>query len=97
MVYAAPQGGQHGSAQENIMKDIGRLFEKTDANHDGLLTREEAEKTSTLSNYFNDMDINQDGKVTRLEMIALVRMKQKHHGRNVKFLLEAKDKNLISK
>ena len=94
MGYAAPQ---HGSVQENIMKGIGRIFEQADANHDGVLTRKEAEKAPMLSNYFNDMDINQDGKVTRQEMVALISMKQKHHGRNVKLILGAKNNSLIFK
>lgn len=71
---------QDGSAQQNNARNIGRLFEKADANHDGVLTREEAGKTPALSNHFNEMDINQDGKVTRFEMRASIKMKQRHHG-----------------
>lgn len=62
------------------MKGIGRLFEKADARHAGVLTREEAQKTPLLSSQFNKMDINQDGKVTRQEMVAS--MKKMHHERN---------------
>ena len=80
--YAAAQGVQHDSVPKNSTKNMGRLFEKADTNHDGVLTREEAEKIPVLSDHFNDMDINQDCHVTRQEMIASMGMKQRHHERN---------------
>lgn len=85
-VHADPQDVRHGRAQENNLKDIGRIFEEADANHDGMLTREEAEKIPMLFNQFNDMDINQDGKVTRQEMVASMKMKKRHHRRNMESL-----------
>lgn len=63
------------------MKGISKLFDKADANHDGVLTREEAGKTPVLAEQFNGMDVNQDGKVMRQEMIASMEMKRRHHGR----------------
>ena len=81
-LYAAPQDSGYGRVQKNNMNDIGKLFEKADANHDGMLTRKEAESIPVLSAQFNDMDINQNGEVTRQEMLALMKMKKMHHGRN---------------
>ena len=96
--YAAPQGGQHGRTQENNVKAIGKFFDKADANHDGMLAREEAEKIPISSNQFNNMDINQDGKVTRQEMAASIKMEKRHHGHKAdNFYWYAEGMNVIFK
>ena len=79
VVFCLALGGASAYATLQDGWDVSRLFEKADANHDGILTRKEAEKVPALASQFNDMDINQDGKVTRQEMVASMKMKKKHH------------------
>ena len=51
-------------------------FDEADANHDGALSREEAEKMPRMSKRFDKMDTNKDGKLTREEMAAAMKKKR---------------------
>ncbi|MEO7623387.1 MAG: EF-hand domain-containing protein [Gallionella sp.] len=62
------QGGHkqemgHGDATTHL----DRRFNAADANKDGGLDRNEASNMPMLSQYFDDVDTNHDGKVTRQE------------------------------
>lgn len=46
---------------------LDRRFIAADANHDGGLDREEAKNMPMLSMYYDEVDVNKDGKVTRQE------------------------------
>ena len=46
---------------------LDKRFEAADADHDGGLNRTEAEMMPMLSMYFDEVDANKDGKVTRKE------------------------------
>lgn len=57
------QGMEHGDGTTHL----DQRFYAADANHDGGLDREEAKNMPMLSKYFDDVDTNKDGKVTRHE------------------------------
>ncbi len=57
------QGMEQGSATSHL----DRRFYAADINHDGGLDRDEAVNMPMLSKYFDDVDANKDGKVTRQE------------------------------
>lgn len=46
---------------------LDQRFYAADANHDGGLDREEAKNMPMLTKYFDEVDTNKDGKVTRQE------------------------------
>jgi hypothetical protein len=46
---------------------LDERFRAADKNHDGGLDREEAKQMPMLSQYFDEVDTNKDGKVTRQE------------------------------
>lgn len=46
---------------------LDQLFNAADTNHDGGLDRKEAAAMPMLSMYFDEVDANKDGKVTRQE------------------------------
>ena len=59
---------------KKLLEKGGRMrFDEADTNHDGALSREEAEKMPGLSKHFDEMDANHDGKVTREEMEAAMK------------------------
>jgi len=58
------RAGHKEAANESMKK----RFDEADANHDGMLTREETKKIPMLNRHFDEMDANHDGKVTREEM-----------------------------
>jgi Ca2+-binding EF-hand superfamily protein len=55
------------SAMRSGTTHLDELFSAADANHDGVLDREEAKAMPMLSAYFDEVDANKDGKVTRQE------------------------------
>jgi outer membrane protein assembly factor BamB len=61
------------------------LLKEADADKDGVLSREEAQKT-LLKNFFDSVDTNQDGKVTREEWDAVRTFMLE--GKNSAFALE---------
>ena len=61
-------GGYTGSmASESATSHLDRRFNAADANHDGGLDRNEAQYMPMLTKYFDQVDTNKDGKVTRQE------------------------------
>jgi Ca2+-binding EF-hand superfamily protein len=57
------QGAGYGSGTTHL----DQRFNAADANHDGGLDREEAKEMPMLSRYFDEVDANKNGKVTRQE------------------------------
>jgi hypothetical protein len=57
------QGMGHGDGTTHL----DQRFNAADVNHDGGLDREEAKNMPMLSMYFDEVDANKDGKVTRQE------------------------------
>jgi Ca2+-binding EF-hand superfamily protein len=58
-----PNRGMHSDGTTHL----DQRFYAADANHDGGLNREEAIYMPMLSKYFDEVDTNKDGKVTRQE------------------------------
>lgn len=63
---------------------LDERFNAADTNHDGFLDRDEAKALPMLLMYFDEVDANKDGKITRQEyfdaMPRLHRGKQKDMG-----------------
>ena len=59
--------GDAGAMHGNGTTHLDQRFNAADANHDGVLDREEAKNMPMLSQYFDEVDANKDGKVTRQE------------------------------
>jgi EF hand len=56
--------------------DVGAIFDKLDTNHDGNLTREEAQAHPTVAAHFDEADANHDGVVTKEEFMVAFRPQQ---------------------
>lgn len=56
-----------GRNRNSATAHLDRRFNAADANHDGGLDRTEAGAMPMLSIYFDEVDANKDGKVTRQE------------------------------
>lgn len=67
------------------------LFEKVDANKDGVVTSQEVE--SSAKEFFAKLDTNKDGKVTPEERKAAHEAGKKHHEQRAEERFEALDKN----
>ncbi len=60
---------------------LDKRFSAADANHDGGLDKTEADGMPMLSTYFDEVDSNRDGKVTRQEYFDA--MPLLHRGKNI--------------
>ena len=56
--------------------DVGAVFDKLDTNHDGKLTRDEAQAHPTVSANFASADANGDGVITKEEFLAAFKPQQ---------------------
>jgi outer membrane protein assembly factor BamB len=72
--------------KEFQMPSFDVVLKQGDTNKDGVLSREEAQKTF-LKDFFDSVDANQDGKITRDEWDAM--LKFMHEGKNSAFALAA--------
>jgi hypothetical protein len=83
----AQQGPQHSPATPDAAAqrpatpppappDVSAIFDKLDTDHDGKLTREEAQAHPTVLAHFDDADANHDGVVTKEEFMAAFRPQQ---------------------
>lgn len=76
---------QGGHKQEKGHGDgtthLDERFNAADANHDGGLDKEEAKAMPMLSMYFDEVDANKDGKVTRQEYLDA--MPKLHRGKQM--------------
>ena len=62
------QGGHtQGMGHGNATTHLDQRFNAADINHDDGLDREEAKNMPMLAMYFDEVDANKDGKVTRQE------------------------------
>lgn len=60
------------------------MLKDLDANKDGVLSREEAEKA--FQGFFDNQDANKDGKITRAEWDAILKFMSE--GKNIDFALK---------
>ena len=68
LAHAGPHGeGMKGPA----MMNPGRIFSRLDANHDGVVTKEEAQKAPMMR--FAKLDADGDGKATVAEIDAAIK------------------------
>ena len=59
----------HNKGRESGATHLDKRFNAADANHDGGLDRTEAELMPMLSMYFDEVDTNKNGLVTRQEYL----------------------------
>lgn len=65
---AAPAGaGAPGTANPAATSQTPPMFEQLDANHDGSITKAEAERSADLKARFDKLDANRDGKISAQE------------------------------
>ena len=57
----------HKKRPNNAATHLDKRFQAADANNDGGLDREEAKEMPMLTMYFDEVDSNKNGKVTRQE------------------------------
>jgi hypothetical protein len=50
--------------------DVGAIFDKLDANHDGKLSQDEAQAHPTVASHFASADASKDGVITKDEFMA---------------------------
>lgn len=55
---------------KNGLKHLDDRFDAADINHDGGLDRKEAQAMPVMLAYFDEIDTDKDGKVTRAEYLA---------------------------
>jgi Ca2+-binding EF-hand superfamily protein len=51
---------------------VDQVFARLDADHDGRISRPEAEQGKRLANHFDKIDADRDGYVTRGELAAAI-------------------------
>jgi outer membrane protein assembly factor BamB len=71
--------------KENQMPSFDVILKQADTNKDGVLSRDEAQKTE-LKDFFDGFDMNQDGKITRDEWDAVLKFMSE--GQNSAFALK---------
>lgn len=59
--------GASSSVAADNAKSVNRDFDRLDANHDGVLTRDEVRQIRDFARAFSDADENKDGKLDRDE------------------------------
>ena len=58
----------HPRGDKLVFRDMQKDFANADANGDGMLTRAEAQEMPIVSDFFGEMDGNEDGQVTQDEI-----------------------------
>jgi hypothetical protein len=56
--------------------DVGAIFDKLDMNHDGKLTKDEAQAHPTVAANFASADTNADGVISKEEFLAAFKPQQ---------------------
>jgi hypothetical protein len=76
--FAAPLAAQTSAGSDKDRSAAGRgkassaaLFDRLDKNKDGFVTRDEARDATELQGRFAELDVDNDGKISRGEMRAL--------------------------
>jgi Ca2+-binding EF-hand superfamily protein len=70
--------GAHESKQDECDVSFDQRFDEVDINHDGGLSKDEAEiGMPMLFKHFDEIDANKDGKISKDEIVA--NMKKMHH------------------
>ena len=67
----------------SVNEKVDRVFARLDADHDGRISRAEAEQGKRFANHFDRIDADRDGFVTRAELAAMIekRMERRAKGR----------------
>jgi Ca2+-binding EF-hand superfamily protein len=60
-----------------VNEKVDRVFARLDADHDGRISRSEAEPARRLARRFDKLDADRDGYVTRGELTAAI---ERHRG-----------------
>ncbi|HXE23076.1 MAG TPA: EF-hand domain-containing protein [Rhodoferax sp.] len=62
-----PRQGAPMTTPSGAKEDAGAAFTRADTNHDGKLSREEAQAIPALAQHFDEIDANHDGFISREE------------------------------
>lgn len=68
-----PHGMNDSSRASSNGATAGRGFDRLDKNHDGFISRDEAQDAKELNTRFSELDANNDGKISREEYNAVIR------------------------
>ena len=63
----------------SVNERVDQVFARLDADHDGRLSRPEAEKARRLANHFDKIDADRDGYVTRGELASAIERRRARH------------------
>jgi Ca2+-binding EF-hand superfamily protein len=70
--------GAHEGKKDECDTSFDDRFDEVDINHDGLLSKDEAEiGMPMLFKHFDEIDSNKDGKLSKEEIVA--NMRKMHH------------------
>lgn len=65
---------QDGSRAQRFAAKAQQRFDAADANHDGMISREEAQQgMPRIAQHFDDVDSNHDGQLSREELGAYLK------------------------
>jgi len=68
--------------RERMKAEFEKRFAEADANHDGKLSREEAQKMPRVADHFDEIDAGKTGYVTKDQVLAkMAEMARQRHGR----------------
>jgi Ca2+-binding EF-hand superfamily protein len=68
-------------ARPPVNQQVDRVFARLDADHDGRISRPEAERAGRLANHFDKVDRDRDGYVTRGELAAAIERRRERRAR----------------
>ena len=60
---------------------VNRLMTRLDADHDGRISRKEAETAKRLTTHFDRIDADKDGYLSRAEIAAAIGNARARHGK----------------
>lgn len=68
---------QDGSRQQQMAEKAKERFAAADLNHDGFLSRDEAQKgMPRLADHFDEIDTDHDGQVSTAEILAYLKQRR---------------------
>jgi Ca2+-binding EF-hand superfamily protein len=77
LVVSLSACAQDGNRSQQMAEKAKDRFAAADINHDGFLSREEAQKgTPRLADHFDDIDTDHDGQLSTSEILAYLKQRR---------------------